>query len=221
MRRFLILVTLMLFLPFSVKAEEESRYAAVVLEDSPSRYTRMLLDELYLRDVQVTFLMGGRQLDRDPEVAETIWEEGHEIGLHGATLHNMLDLSRRDIARELEENRKLLPRDAQIRFLYPPGGCCSDGVRQVSRVLGLALLECTADARSWGTEEIAGHVQNLPDGAVILLQEGASGEPGHTLAVLDALMDADIQLLTLSELAKHRDVPILPGRTYAAFPAKD
>ena len=221
MRRFLILMMLMLFLPLSVEAEEENRYAAIVLEDSPSRYTRRLLDELYQRDVQVTFLMGGRQLDRDPEVAETILEEGHEIGLHGATLHNMLDMSRRDIARELEENRNFLPQDAKVRFLYPPGGCCSDGVRQVSRVLGLALLECSADARSWGAEEIAGHVRGLPDGAVLLLQEGAQGEPGHTLAVIDALMEADIQLLTLSELAKLRDVPILPGRTYCGFPRKD
>ena len=144
-------MTLMLILPLSVEAEKETRYAAVVFEDSPSRYTRALLDGLYERDVRATFLLGGRQLDRDPKSAELILAEGHEIGLHGATLHNMLDMSRREIAGELAKNRKILPEDAPVRFLCPPGGCCSDGVRQVTGVLELAILSWSADARTWKT----------------------------------------------------------------------
>ena len=59
-----------------------------------------------------------------PELTQRIFDEGHEIGFHGYSHKNMKNMSRRDIAAELEQSQALLPKGCVPAFLRPPGGCC-------------------------------------------------------------------------------------------------
>lgn len=192
------------------------RCAAVIFEDSPSRYTQALLDGLYQRDLRVTFLVGGRQLDRDPRIVTLMTEEGHELGLHGHSLQNMLDMSRRQIGSEIHNNRIGLPENPL--FLCPPGGCCSDGVRQVAKTLEVSLLGWSVDARGWEGEDLWQLAETVKDGDIILLREDGQAELTHALQVIDALCDAGVQLMTVSELARHSGTSLQPGKTYRSFP---
>ena len=147
MRRFLALVLSVSLMVLPVRAEE-TKYVALTFDDGPSgKYTRKLLDGLYDRGVQATFLLCGYRMKDYPDLTRRIWEEGHEIGYHGFTHKNMQQMSRRDIAKELEDSQALLPEGCQPVFLRPPGGCCSDGVRQVAQVRNLAILGWSVDPR--------------------------------------------------------------------------
>ena len=77
MRKFLsIFLSLsLLILPAEAK---ETKYVALTFDDGPSgKYTRKLLDGLYDRGVQVTFLLCGYRMKDYPDLAQRIVDDGH------------------------------------------------------------------------------------------------------------------------------------------------
>ena len=221
-----LLMCLLLAVPVSASSEEQPRYIALTFDDGPSgRYTRRLWEGLEERDARVTFFLCGYRVEQDPELAERILSAGHEIGIHGYSHKNMRELSRRQIAAELEDTRSLLPKGCDPVWLRPPGGCCSDGVRQVAAVTGLSILDWSLDPKDWATRDGAGVQKAIldaaKDGDVVLLHDMTDSSVDAALAVIDGLQQRGYRFVTVSELARRRRVQIEPGKTYRCFPPKD
>lgn len=222
MRRiFLCLLCLSLVL-VPVKGAEAPKYVALTFDDGPSgRFTRQLLKGLKARDVQATFLLCGYRMKDYPDLTRRIWEEGHEIGYHGFTHKNMQQMSRRDIAKELEDSGALLPEGCQPVFLRPPGGCCSDAVRQVAQVRNLAILGWSVDPRDWATHDTASVerfvLKNVKDGDIVLLHDMSDSSVKAALDIVDVLLEKDYEIVTVSRLVRIRDVRLKPGRMYNRF----
>lgn len=225
MRRIFALFLSLLLLPLPAKAAE-TKYVALTFDDGPSgKYTRALLDGLYDRGVKATFLLCGYRIQDYPDIAQRIFDEGHEIGYHGYSHGNMKEMSRRDIAAELIRTQELLPEGCQPVLLRPPGGCCSDAVRQVAEVRGLAILNWSVDPRDWATRDTAaverkvlGQVQ---DGDIVLLHDMHSSSVQASLDIVDSLMKEGFEFVTVSELAKLRNTRLRPGQVYSSFPEKE
>ena len=222
MRRFLALVLSVSLVVLPVRAEAP-KYVALTFDDGPSgKYTRKLLDGLYDRGVQATFLLCGYRMKDYPDLTRRIWEEGHEIGYHGFTHKNMQQMSRRDIAKELEDSQALLPEGCQPVFLRPPGGCCSDAVRQVAQVRNLAILGWSVDPRDWATHDTASVerfvLKNVKDGDIVLLHDMSDSSVKAALDIVDVLLEKDYEIVTVSRLVRIRDVRLKPGRMYNRFP---
>ena len=225
MRRIFALFLSLLLLPLPAKAAE-TKYVALTFDDGPSgKYTRELLDGLYDRGVKATFLLCGYRMKDYPEITRRILDEGHEIGYHGYSHENMQQMSRRDIARELDESRALLPEGCDPVFLRPPGGCCSDGVRQVAEVRDLAILSWSIDPRDWATRDVAAIERSVMtrvrDGDIILLHDMRASSVRASLDIIDSLMAEGFEFVTVSQLAKIRNVRLKPGQTYCSFPQKE
>ena len=151
MQRILALFLCLSLLPLTSRGEE-MKYVALTFDDGPSgKYTRQLLDGLYERGAKATFLLCGYRIKDYPDITQRIHDEGHEIGIHGYSHASMKDMSRRDIAREIEQTRALLPKGCSPVFLRPPGGMLSDGVRQVAQAKQLGILSWSVDPRDWAT----------------------------------------------------------------------
>lgn len=207
----------------SAGASQAVPYVALTFDDGPSgRYTRRLLDGLYDRGVQATFLLCGYRLKDYPEIAQRIQDEGHEIGLHGYSHKAMKAMSRRDIAGELTDTQALLPPDCQPVFLRPPGGLASDSVRQVAQARGLALLHWSVDPKDWDCrdpEAVKRRVlDNIQDGDIVLLHDLSASSVTAALDIVDALLAQGYQIVTVSQLAKLRGKTLSPGKTYSSFP---
>ena len=139
MRRFLAVLAVLSLLVIPVDAAEPTKYVALTFDDGPSgRYTRRLLDGLWEREVKATFLLCGYRIKDYPDITQRIFDEGHEIGYHGYTHNSMEQMSRRTVASEIMDTQALLPEGCEPVFLRPPGGCCSDAVRQVAEARQLA-----------------------------------------------------------------------------------
>lgn len=221
MRRFLALVLSVSLMVLPVRAEAP-KYVALTFDDGPSgKYTRKLLDGLYDRGVQATFLLCGYRMKDYPDLTRRIWEEGHEIGYHGFTHKNMQQMSRRDIAKELEDSGALLPEGCQPVFLRPPGGCCSDAVRQVAQVRNLAILGWSVDPRDWATHDTASVerfvLKNVKDGDIVLLHDMSDSSVKAALDIVDVLLEKDYEIVTVSRLVRIRGVKLKPGRMYNRF----
>ena len=202
---------------------EEPRYVALTFDDGPSgKYTRRLLEGLAEREAKATFLLCGYRIKEDPELAARIAQEGHEIGIHGYSHKNMQNLCRRDIAREIMDTEALIPSGCKVRFMRPPGGGCSDGVRQVSRARGLAILDWSVDPRDWATSDTAAIdaavVERVRDGDIVLLHDMSDSSVTAALKIVDHLREEGFTFVTVSELAQLREVNIKPGEVYKSFP---
>ncbi len=226
MQRIFACLLALSFLVLPVNAAENPKYVALTFDDGPSgRYTRTLLDGLYEREVKATFLLCGYRMKQYPDITQRIFSEGHEIGYHGYSHDSMKDMSRRTIAAEIMDSQELLPEDCDPVFLRPPGGCCSDGVRQVAEVRQLAILSWSVDPKDWATNDTAAIeravLKNVKDGDIILLHDMTTSSVQAALDIIDVLQKQGYQFVTVSELARIRAVKIKPGKTYTSFPPQE
>ena len=220
------LTFLLLLLTLIVPVSAQAPTVALTFDDGPSgRFTAALLDGLQKREVKATFFLCGYRIRQYPELTERIAAEGHEIGCHGFSHNSMEGMSRRDIAEEIGATLELMPEGAKVRFLRPPGGCCSDAVRQVAQARQLAILSWSVDPRDWATHDTAAIEQsvlkNVDDGDIVLLHDMTVSSVKAALDIVDALLDQNFEIVTVSELARIRGVPLRPGKTYTCFPQKD
>ena len=226
MRRILAVLLSLTFLALPAEAAVDTKYVALTFDDGPSgKYTRQLLDGLYDRGVKATFLLCGYRMKEYPDITQRIFDEGHEIGYHGYSHKNMKNMSRRDIAGELVDSQALLPEDCDPVFLRPPGGCCSDAVRQVAEVRNLAILSWSVDPRDWATND-AGAIETavlkkIKDGDIVLLHDMTTSSVQAALDIVDTLLEEDFEIVTVSELARIRNVKLKPGQMYTCFPEKE
>ncbi len=223
MRRFFVLVLCVCLIPLPARALPETKYVALTFDDGPSgRFTRRLLDGLYDRGVKGTFLLCGYRIKEDQELTRRIFEEGHEIGLHGYSHRNMQELSRRDIAQEIMDTEALLPEGCRARFLRPPGGKVSDAVRQVAQARGLPLLGWSVDPQDWATDNTAAIEKavlgNIKDGDIVLLHDMSHSSVQAALDIVDVLLKENYEIVTVSELARVRHANIKAGVQYDRFP---
>ena len=225
MRRILAVIAVMSLLIFPVNGAETTKYVALTFDDGPSgRYTRRLLDGLLEREVKATFLLCGYRIKDYPDITQRIYDEGHEIGYHGYTHKNMKEMSRRTVASEIMDTQALLPEGCQPVFLRPPGGCCSDAVRQVAEARQLAILSWSVDPRDWATSDTAAVeravLKNVKDGDIVLLHDMTVSSVQAALDIVDVLKDKGYEIVTVSQLVKIRGVNLKPGKTYGSFPAE-
>lgn len=226
MRRILALLLSAALLVLPVRAADGTKYVALTFDDGPSgKYTRQLLDGLYDRGVKATFLLCGYRIKDYPDITQRIFDEGHEIGYHGYSHQNMSQMSRRDIAAEIMDTQALLPEGCDPVFLRPPGGCCSDGVRQVARARQLAILNWSVDPRDWATHDTAAIEQavlkNVKDGDIVLLHDMTTSSVQAALDIVDVLLAQNYEIVTVSQLAKVRRTTLKPGQEYCCFPRKE
>ena len=172
--------------------------------------------------VKATFLLCGYRIKDYPDITQRIFDEGHEIGYHGYTHKNMKEMSRRTVASEIMDTQALLPEGCEPVFLRPPGGCCSDAVRQVAEARQLAILSWSVDPRDWATSDTAAVeravLKNVKDGDIVLLHDMTVSSVQAALDVVDVLKDQGYEIVTVSELVKLRGVNLKPGKTYTSFP---
>ena len=221
MRR-LILAVLCLQL-LAAPMPEPAKYVALTFDDGPSgRYTRRLLDGLEERNVKATFLLCGYRIQQYPDETTRILRDGHEVGCHGFSHKKMNDMSRRDIGAEIGNTLDLLPQGTKVFFLRPPGGCCSEAVRQVAEAKQLAILSWSVDPRDWATHDTASIerfvLKNVKDGDIVLLHDMSDSSVKAALDIVDVLLDKDYEIVTVSRLVRIRGVKLKAGQVYGSLP---
>lgn len=223
MRRIIALLFSLTFLALPVRAAHGSKYVALTFDDGPSgKYTRALLEGLYDRGAKATFLLCGYRIKDYPDIAQRIFDEGHEIGLHGYRHDSMKNMSRRQIAQELMDTQALLPEGCRPAFLRPPGGLSSDAVQQVAQARGLAILHWSVDPHDWEIHSKASIEQavleQIHDGDIVLLHDMTNASVEAALNIVDELLKQDYEFVTVSELARLRGLRPKPGSIYKKFP---
>ena len=222
MRRILSIILCFSLLPIPSVRAEQAKYVALTFDDGPSgRFTRRLLEGLEQRQVKATFLLCGYRLELYPELAQQIFDAGHEIGLHGYSHDPMDQMTPAELSKELTETLELLPEGCKPVFLRPPGGKYSDTVRRTAADMGLGILNWSVDPKDWACHDAQTICQTVVctvrDGDVILLHDMTDSSVDAALAIVDELKAQGFRFVTATELARLKGIPIEPGHVYERF----
>jgi peptidoglycan/xylan/chitin deacetylase (PgdA/CDA1 family) len=222
MRRILAILLSICLLCTAVKADSQTKYVALTFDDGPSgRFTRRLLDGLQQRQVPATFFLCGYRIKDYPQLTQRIFEEGHEICLHGYSHNNMGQMTAREVTGEIEATQALLPEGCRPVFLRPPGGICADAVLQAAREADLSLLLWSVDPKDWKVLDAptvtAAVIDRVKSGDVILLHDMTDSSVDAALAIIDRLQEQGFTFVTVSQLASLQGYDLQPGQVYEQF----
>lgn len=217
MRRILSLILCLWLLCLPVQAAAPA--VALTFDDGPSgRFTERLLDGLQEKQVSATFFLCGYRLAQYPDLARRMVAEGHEIGLHGYSHNSMANMGVGELNRELSDTMALLPDNADIHLLRPPGGKTTNTVEQAAANCGVAIITWSVDPKDWATQDAEAVtkavVNRVKDGDIILLHDMTDSSVDAALAIIDRLEQQGYAFCTVSELALRKGVELSPGSCY-------
>lgn len=201
---------------------EAVKYVALTFDDGPSgRFTRRLLEGLEQREVKATFFLCGYRLADYKSLANMIFSQGHEIGLHGYSHENLGKMTADQVRKELKDTLALLPNGCKPTLLRPPGGATGQALGQVCREMGLAIINWSVDPRDWANHDAAvveaAVISQVESGDIILLHDMCDCSVDAAFGIIDKLSAEGFQFVTVSELARLQKEAIQPGKLYNGF----
>lgn len=173
--------------------------------------TAKLLDILDQHQVKTTFFLVNIWLEKYPEVARTIGDRGHEIGMHSASHPHFPQLSEAQMEKELRDNWQMIHEitgQKPVLFRPPYGDYNNNMIRTVDR-LGFKSIQWSLDSLDW-KDLSAGEIQNriLPKvkaGDIILFHNAGKNTPEALDPLLAKLKQEEYQVVPISELLLQGD----------------
>jgi chitin deacetylase len=162
------------------------KIVALTFDDGPSeRRTPMLLDLLDRHRVKVTFFMLGKNIERYPEIARAVYEQGHSIGNHSYDHPRLIFKSPSFVKEQIIKTDRLISSAGQQNtpFLRPPYSSKYIILPLVLRSLKKKLVTGTYDPPSeyispYRAEDVAREViTHTKPGSIIYLHDGRDTDP--------------------------------------------
>ena len=205
-----------------------SNMVALTFDDGPSpEFTPAILDILKEYNVPATFFMVRAHVEKYPEIAQRIVDEGHEVGNHTYNHRNIPTLSTVDLHKELLESTAAITAvtGAYPTYVRPPPGMYDGRFRRLANLLGQEIVLWTVSTRDWRygvtMDSIVKTVKNRVRGGDILLfhDSGAliKNEGGDRRATVLALPEViktiqakGLQIVPLSILLHEAPTEMFP-----------
>ena len=178
--------------------DENKKYVALTFDDGPNDTSTLdLLKILKDNDVKATFFELGQMVDRYPEVAKKVHEEGHEIASHSYSHPQLNTLSPEEVKAEITKTDKAIYQAA-----------------------GKSIIQWSVDTEDWKLKDpnkILKVVQNnVYDGAIILLHDIHPKSVQAVPGIIQTLKAQGYEFVTVDQLLNGNQKPM-----YQYFGATD
>jgi peptidoglycan/xylan/chitin deacetylase (PgdA/CDA1 family) len=191
-------------------------YVALTFDDGPHpETTPWLLEELETHGLRATFFVVGRQVERFPELARRIADEGHDLANHTYDHPDLRQLGDGAVATQLRVSNEIIAEATGVtpRWFRPPFGATNDRVRAQVGANGMTEVIWSIDTHDWRASvseaDVVAAITAADDGDVVLAHDrGKANTPGAIAAVA---ADFEARGLCSGEvaLADEDDEPIL------------
>ncbi|HHT73527.1 MAG TPA: polysaccharide deacetylase family protein [Firmicutes bacterium] len=200
------------------RGRKDTNMVALTFDDGPSlEFTPAILDILKEYNVPAAFFMVGTHVEKYPEIARRIVEEGHEIGNHTHNHRNVPTLSAKDLQYELvQATAAIVEATGQYpQYVRPPRGMYDGRFRRLANLMGQEIILWTISSRDWryGVSPqaiIRNVISRVKGGDIILFHDSGAlirNEGGDRRAtvlalpqVIEALQAKGLQIVPLAEL---------------------
>ena len=183
---------------------------ALTFDDGPSHemsddYIKVLDDN----NVKATFFLLAKNVAAFPEQAKQLQEAGHDIASHSLNHSVLSSLSTTALQEDFAKSNEIFKETVGEKpdFMRPPYGSYDDEVLATAREYGQLPIYWSIDTNDWrkySTETMVNTiVNNLSDGAIILMHEGKSNTLEALPAIIQAIRDNGYEIVPLSQLLSY------------------
>lgn len=212
---------------FTIALDGDLPEKSVILtfDDGPNRnYTPQILDILKDYDVPAVFFVVGSRVQRFPDIAKRIVEDGHELGVHTYYHPNIAEISELRLKFELHASQELIKSVTGLNtnlFRAPYGFDENPETPDEARILNLisderyVVVGIEIDSSDWmrpGADRIVEIITTLVQenqGNVILLHD-AGGDRHQTIEalpkIIETLQGLGVSILPLSTMSGPVDI---------------
>jgi peptidoglycan/xylan/chitin deacetylase (PgdA/CDA1 family) len=184
----------------------DSMKVALGFDDGPFLCTNSILDTLAAHGVKATFFLVGIQVEKYPDIAARIVNEGHEVGNHSYS-HKLLT--------QVDETAQHYQIDRASNVIYdaveilpaifrPPYRGYNDEILDYVNGAGMTMVLWDVDPKDWGThsaslikQRILSHVR---PGSILTLHDLSAGTRDALDSIIESLQDMGYEIVTAGEL---------------------
>lgn len=174
------------------KADTNKKIIALTFDDGPDeRFTPRILNVLQKHNVKATFFFLGTRVNKYPDIAKKVHEDGHVIGNHTYWHPELTKTGVKNMVWEIEKNEKEIQIALRIKtklFRAPYGALTEDHVKKLGE-LGYRGIGWSIDTEDWQnltSEEIKQNIMDqLHPGAIVLMHSA-----GHWTQDLSGTVEA-------------------------------
>ncbi|WP_308639524.1 polysaccharide deacetylase family protein [Paenibacillus silvisoli] len=184
---------------------------AITFDDGPNpEWTPQFLEVFKKHGAKATFYTLGPNMEKYPDVAKRIVEEGHELGNHSYSHPHMPELSKEAQTAELLQAAQLIAAvtGGSPNTFRPPYLDVNNDLLEAAGELGYYVIHgVNLGTNDWdmpGTEHILAETRpTVRDGSILLFHDGF-GDRSQSLAAIailvPGLIEQGYKLVTVSEL---------------------
>ncbi|MCD9022095.1 polysaccharide deacetylase family protein [Cohnella silvisoli] len=187
--------------PFPIVPNPEKyknkKLVALTFDDGPDgKYTQQILEILEEYNVKATFFVVGLQVEKYPEIAKKIVEEGHSIGNHSWSHRDLSKLSSKALDNELNKTQQVILNATGVTSLLmrAPYGAISNALLNSVHQENMKHVFWTVDTRDWAGSSVAEMHKNVlahtHKGGIILMHSfgGRKHAIDHTVKLLPIII---------------------------------
>lgn len=203
--------------------ELASKTVALTFDDGPHPlHTLPLLEVLDRYQITASFFWLGVCVDRFPEIARTVYQQGHWLGLHGYSHRSFPRLTLPQLQQDLAQTQTAIAQACQIdpivvaqqvRDVRPPNGIFTPQILRALQQWNYRPVMWSVVPEDWvrpGVEIVTQRVLNqVQGGAVIVLHDGACGgeDVAETAAALiPMLLEQGYEFVTIDQFWQCRSL---------------
>ncbi len=171
---------------------------ALTFDDGPDGvYTPLVLDVLQEYNVPATFFLIGQNVEKYPEVAQRIVDEGHILANHSWSHPRLSDIGASELAEEINKTEDIMEAITGLRttLMRPPYGAVNEDALEQLIEMDYYVINWSVDSVDWRDQAVDPILINtLPDvrgGAIILFHSsrGSGENPTATAMALPELIE--------------------------------
>lgn len=193
---------------------------ALTFDDGPHpHYTPALLEVLQHYNIPASFFWLGACVQRSPEIARALYEQGHWIGLHGYAHRSFPLLSPMELKASLETSQAAISQICQlspdrVRDVRPPNGLFTPRTLKLLKQWNYRPVMWSVVPEDWVSPGIPRVVQRVlrqaGNGSIIVLHDGHCGGQAivETAAqIIPALLAQGYQFVTIDHFWRYLPNP--------------
>jgi len=194
---------------------------ALTFDDGPSPvWTPRILDVLKEAQVKATFFMLGMHVQRYPDVARRVAEEGHEIGNHTYDHRGVFYYKPEELNKEVTDAEKIIKSVTGIKTKYfrPPKAWLTSKEKKQLKDMGYETLLWSLNSKDWVTFDDRYIVQyilhHIRPGDILLFHDSGGvfrpegGKRKETVKavgrLIEKLKERGYRFVTISQLLELR-----------------
>jgi peptidoglycan-N-acetylglucosamine deacetylase len=176
-----------------------------------NEYIPGILKVLNEHQTKATFFFDGSWVKKNPDLAKTIKEAGHEIGNHAYSHPDLQQRSMPQTTEELKKTNDVIEETLGIKpkWFAPPSGSFNQVTIQVADQLDMKTILWTVDTVDWRkpatSEMVRQVVSKVENGSMVLMHPTKPTAKGMERMITD-IKAKGLQLGTVSDLTSEKRV---------------